>query len=107
MQILYKLGATKIVVLGLGPMGCLPALRALDPAGVCLKPLSDLSTAHNGGMVLGLDALKSKFPSLTIVQGHFFDFFSERLTNPAKYGNLITLCYMYALLHTMKIDVTI
>jgi len=73
-----------------------------------LKPLLDLGTAHNGGMMLALDALESMLPTLTILRTHFYDFFLERLENPSKYGKPTTpVATLYVLAHLVHVEVTV
>jgi len=85
-KILYSLGARKIVIAGLGPMGCIPALRALDVNGSCSAPVSAVAFAHNDAVKGALIQLEQFLPRLTIVHAHFYDFLLERLENPSKYG---------------------
>jgi phospholipase/lecithinase/hemolysin len=83
---LYSSGARKIVVAGLGPIGCIPALRALDDSGSCSAPASAVASAHNDAMKGALAQLEQLLPHLTIVHAQFYDFLLERLENPSKYG---------------------
>jgi len=85
-KVLYSSGARKIVVFGLGPMGCLPALRALEETGSCSAPVSALAVGHNEAMKGALSQMQQFLPRLTIVQAHFYEFFSERLQHPSNYG---------------------
>nr|XP_016459169.1 PREDICTED: GDSL esterase/lipase 5-like [Nicotiana tabacum] len=49
-QELYEKGARKFGFLSLSPLGCLPALRALNPGGGCFEAASDLALAHNNAL---------------------------------------------------------
>lgn len=74
-----------------GPFGCLPALRAMSQSDVCVDGATQLSMAHNGGVALVLDNLQAALPDFTILRGHFFSFFMERLDNPTAHGTLICI----------------
>lgn len=83
---LYSFGARKIVVAGLGPMGCIPAIRASDESGSCSAPVSAVAAAHNDAVQGALSQLEQFLPRLTIVHAQFYDFLLERMENPSKYG---------------------
>ncbi|KAG0622100.1 hypothetical protein M758_3G072300 [Ceratodon purpureus] len=85
-KMLYSFGARKIVVAGLGPMGCIPALRARDESGSCSAPVSAVASAHNNAVQGALSQLEQFLPRLTIVHAQFYDFLLERLENPSKHG---------------------
>lgn len=99
-QVLYSSGARKIVIFGLGPMGCLPSLRALDPAGSCSAPVAAVAAAHNEAMRVALSQIEQFLPRLTIVQAQFYQFFSERLHNPSSYGTCCSRPSYYPHLNT-------
>jgi hypothetical protein len=52
-QVLYEKGGRKFGFLSLSPLGCLPALRALNPKaseGGCFEEACALAQAHNNAL---------------------------------------------------------
>ncbi|KAJ8548854.1 hypothetical protein K7X08_029835 [Anisodus acutangulus] len=89
-QELYEKGARKFGFLSLSPLGCLPALRALNPneeaAGGCFQAASDLALAHNNALTIVLTSLQHILQGFKYCNSNFYDWLLDRVNNPAKYG---------------------
>ncbi|XP_028795851.1 GDSL esterase/lipase 5-like [Neltuma alba] len=85
-QRLYENGGRKFGFLSLGPLGCLPALRALNPEGGCLEAASALALAHNNALSSVLASLQLALPAFSYSDSNFYDWLHDRIHNPATYG---------------------
>ncbi|XP_057522060.1 GDSL esterase/lipase 7-like [Amaranthus tricolor] len=88
LQRLYDLGARKIVVFELGPIGCIPSImRGLRPKGIkCDENKNKIVSLFNNELGLMLNNL-----SLTLQHSHFIigrahSLAYDAIINPAKYG---------------------
>ncbi|XVF35199.1 hypothetical protein REPUB_Repub18cG0124800 [Reevesia pubescens] len=71
----------------LSPLGCLPALRALnfkDNEGKCLEAASALAQAHNNALKAVLSNLEHTRPQ--ILDFNFYEWLDDRVNNPSKYS---------------------
>ena len=90
-QEIYKKGGRKFVFLGLGPWGCSPLFKALvkpGNRGACLEELTTLVKLHNKALSEVLPKLESELKGLKYSTADFYNFLSERINNPSKYGML-------------------
>ncbi|XVF48828.1 hypothetical protein PTKIN_Ptkin03bG0219700 [Pterospermum kingtungense] len=88
-QVLYERAARKFGFLSLSPLGCLPALRALnfkDNEGKCLEAASALAQAHNSALKAVLAGLEQVLPGFKYCNSNFYDWLDDRINNPSKYG---------------------
>ncbi|XP_047164887.1 GDSL lipase-like [Vigna umbellata] len=88
-QILYEKGARKFGFLSLSPLGCLPALRSLNPEsdkGGCFEAASALGLAHNNALSNVLTSLKEVLEGFMYSNSNFFDWLLDRIDNPTNYG---------------------
>ncbi|XP_077236469.1 GDSL esterase/lipase 5-like [Tasmannia lanceolata] len=88
-QVLYEKGGRKFGFLGLSPLGCLPALRALNPNpkdGVCYEEASALALAHNNALSAVLTSLEHIFKGFKYSHSNFYNWLSDRMDNPSKYN---------------------
>ncbi|KAL4180842.1 hypothetical protein AMTRI_Chr12g268110 [Amborella trichopoda] len=90
-QGLYQKGARKFGFLGLSPLGCLPALRAVNPnpnnnEGGCFEDASALAQAHNGAISTVLRSLEHHLKGFKHANSNFYNWLADRMINPAKYG---------------------
>ena len=88
-QTLYEKGARKFGFLSLSPLGCLPALRALNPEankGGCLEAASALALAHNHALSNVLTSLEHILKGFKYSNSNFYDWLQDRINNPTNYG---------------------
>lgn len=95
-QRLYNLGARKLVVVGLGPIGCMPSIitingftntRTIDSQG-CVEEVDQMVSYFNDGLSEVIQNLRSTLPDFIISQGSIHQLIKDVLANPSKYGNI-------------------
>ncbi|KAJ7955378.1 GDSL esterase/lipase 1-like [Quillaja saponaria] len=88
-QVLYEKGGRKFGFLSLSPLGCLPALRALNPKaseGGCFEAASALAVAHNNAVKAVLTSLEHILKGFKYCNSNFYDWLLDRIDNPSKHG---------------------
>ncbi|CAI9094319.1 OLC1v1030039C1 [Oldenlandia corymbosa var. corymbosa] len=87
------LGATRVVVPGNFPIGCLPVYRdnPIDGSGgydsnQCLAGLNRLAIAHNEVLKEAIEQLKEEYPNTAIVYADYYNAFLSVLTNAENLG---------------------
>lgn len=108
-QALYQKGGRKFGFLSLSPLGCLPALRALNPKaseGGCFEEACALALAHNNALSSVLRSLEYTLKGFKYCNSNFYDWLHDRINNPAKHGTCILLyLYMnYTILYIFSVD---
>ncbi|KAM7525944.1 hypothetical protein LguiA_015846 [Lonicera macranthoides] len=86
---LHELGARKFIVVGIGPLGCIPFVRALHlvPAGKCSVTVNTLIRGYNQRLVKVLDALNQETGLDTIfVYANSYNVVRDIILNYHKYG---------------------
>lgn len=93
---LYNGGARKVVVVGLGLIGCAPGARANNPAqpGECVMVENQLALAFNAALRQLVDGLRAAYTEFNIVIGYTSDTFSAIIADGASYGltNVTSAC---------------
>ncbi|CAI9097352.1 OLC1v1033752C1 [Oldenlandia corymbosa var. corymbosa] len=89
-QELYGRGARKFAFLSLCPLGCLPALRALNPKGHeagCFEDASALASAHNNALKMGLlPDLQALLKGFKYSNPNFYDWLLDKINHPTDHG---------------------
>ncbi|KAL1212501.1 GDSL esterase/lipase [Cardamine amara subsp. amara] len=85
---LYSLGLRKIFIAGVGPLGCIPNLRAigLAPPGRCIDGVNKILGTFNQGLRSLVDQLNKRSPGAIYVYGNTYNAIGDILNNPAAYG---------------------
>ncbi|XP_057840656.1 GDSL esterase/lipase At2g42990 [Cryptomeria japonica] len=86
---LYNLGATRIAVINVPPLGCLPIERTSGSflnKGACDEKINQASSRFNSGLNAAIAGLKPTFPTLRIASLDYHNLISEFIANPSKYG---------------------
>ncbi|XP_017246350.1 GDSL esterase/lipase EXL3-like [Daucus carota subsp. sativus] len=87
-QELYKLGARRIGVFGIPPIGCLPSQRTLQ-GGVernCADNYNELAQLFNAKLSVELNSLNNRLPQARMVYLDVYNSLMEVILNPKKYG---------------------
>ncbi|KAM0849513.1 hypothetical protein ACQ4PT_053694 [Festuca glaucescens] len=82
---LHALGARKVDLNGLPPMGCLPMERALL-GGACTEEYNAVAEGFNAGLRTLIDRLNAELVGARIVYGDVYGPVSDALGHPASYG---------------------
>lgn len=94
-QEIYQLGGRKFGFVNMGPLGCLPAMKAIKlqqgGTGECLEEATILVKLHNRALPEVLQKLESKLKGFKYTIFDFYTTAKERMDNPSKYGILIAL----------------
>ncbi|KAM3240773.1 hypothetical protein ACQJBY_054044 [Aegilops geniculata] len=81
---LHALGARKVDLNGMPPMGCLPMERALG--GACTEEYNAVAEDYNSGLRAVIDRLNGELGGARIVYGDVYGPVSDALAHPASYG---------------------
>ncbi|XP_055801028.1 acetylajmalan esterase-like [Solanum dulcamara] len=89
-----QLGATRVLVPSIYPLGCLPLYltsfpdnntSGYDQLG-CLRNYNDFASYHNRYVVRAIANLQRQFPNVSIVYGDFYGAILSLLRSPASFG---------------------
>ncbi|KAL5831401.1 hypothetical protein ACOSQ3_016823 [Xanthoceras sorbifolium] len=86
---LHKLGARKFVVVGVGPLGCIPFVRAINllPRGECSIKVNQIIQGYNQKLSQQLNRLNQKMgPEAIFVYANSYDIFTSIIINHHQYG---------------------
>ncbi|XWS48009.1 hypothetical protein CRYUN_Cryun13aG0035200 [Craigia yunnanensis] len=84
--VLHNLGARKLMLFGLGPMGCIPLQRVLGTSGKCQERTNKLALSFNKAANETLINLERKLPKASFRFGDAYDVLDDVIRNPFKYG---------------------
>ncbi|CAN6446748.1 unnamed protein product [Victoria cruziana] len=89
---LYSLGARKIVVVNVGPLGCMPSqIARADTNGQCVDRVNQEVMAFNTQLFELVKKINSTLPGSIFVHYNVYDVFMDIADNPSKYGKF----YLY------------
>ncbi|CAM6099719.1 unnamed protein product [Calypogeia fissa] len=85
---LYHLGARKITVFNVGPLGCIPAQLAMNNVqdGRCIEYINDYVQGFNAAMGLLLNTLTVQLQGSTFLYGNAYDLMIDKILHPSNYG---------------------
>lgn len=88
MRDLYKLGARKIDLTGLPPMGCLPLERATNPESrdACNERYNRVAWDFNSKLQRLINQLNKELSGVTIVYGDIYYLFMDVIKKPMTFG---------------------
>jgi phospholipase/lecithinase/hemolysin len=87
-QSLYKMGARKMMVAGLPPLGCLPVQKSLRGAGSggCVTEQNEAAERYNAALQKALSKLEADSPGAKIAYVDIYTPLKDMAENPKKYG---------------------
>lgn len=94
MKRLSELGARKFVVADVGPLGCIPYVRALEfiPAGECSAGANQLSEGYNKKLKRMINKLNQEMgPKSVFVYANTYGIVMEIIQQYRQYGKLFFL----------------
>ncbi|KAJ1260805.1 hypothetical protein BS78_10G260400 [Paspalum vaginatum] len=83
---LYELGARKLGVINVGPVGCVPRVRVLNATGACSDAMNQLAVGFNGALRSLLAGLAPKLPGLAYSLADSSALTQATLANPLALG---------------------
>ncbi|XP_010273222.1 PREDICTED: GDSL esterase/lipase 5-like [Nelumbo nucifera] len=85
---IHDRGGRKFAFLNMGPLGCLPGMRALAPGrkGGCLKDASHLAKLHNAAFSQLLLKLESQLDGFKYSNINLYSYISQIMEHPTNYG---------------------
>ncbi|XP_068636387.1 GDSL esterase/lipase 7 [Aristolochia californica] len=84
---LYELGARKIVLVGIGALGCIPSqLAMVNGNDSCVERVNYIVSAFNERLQQLVPSLNSTLPGSYFVFHDVYSVFSDIVHNPSKYG---------------------
>lgn len=87
LQRLYNLGARKIVVSEIGPIGCVPAITSQNKhKGKCVEHKNRLVAEYNSMLPAMLQNLTSSLQGSSFLNGHAYRLAYDAIINPSNYG---------------------
>ncbi|KAL2895403.1 GDSL esterase/lipase EXL3 [Bienertia sinuspersici] len=87
-QDLYKLGARRIGIFNIPPLGCVPSQRTVG-GGIlreCAENYNQACQLFNSKLSAAIDSLSSKLPNSKLVYVDIYTTFLDLIQNPNKYG---------------------
>ncbi|XP_006356553.1 GDSL esterase/lipase 5-like [Solanum tuberosum] len=87
----YKAGGRKFVMLNLGPLGCVPSVRALNlqkgvTNGSCMEEVTNIAKMFNSALPKMLKHLEKQLPGFKYTIFNTFKVLAESIDNPTKFG---------------------
>ncbi len=82
---LYASGARKVVLFGVGLIGCSPSVRSANN-GSCVNPGNELALGYNEGLKLVVDGFHTAVPDFLLVLTNSYDLISDMVKNPTSFG---------------------
>ncbi|PSS33631.1 GDSL esterase/lipase [Actinidia chinensis var. chinensis] len=84
---LYNLGARKIVMFEIGPIGCIPSItRQIKHNGTCVEDVNKAVAIFNNHLPSMLKNLNTTLPGSNFVLGHAYSLATNVISNPKLYG---------------------
>ncbi|GFP95234.1 GDSL esterase/lipase exl3 [Phtheirospermum japonicum] len=89
-QDLYKLGARRIGVFGLPPLGCLPSQRTLKGGAEreCVDLYNQAAEMFNYKLSAEMDSINTRYPAARIIYIDIYKLPLDVIHNPQKYGTI-------------------
>jgi phospholipase/lecithinase/hemolysin len=96
-QTLYSYGARKMVLFGIGQIGCSPnELAQQSPDGVtCVDDINSANQMFNTRLKGVVDQLNNELPDAKLIYINSYGIFQDVISNPSAYGNLISFLNIF------------
>ncbi|RVX06544.1 GDSL esterase/lipase 7 [Vitis vinifera] len=83
----HQLGARKMVLVGIGPLGCIPSqLSMVSSNNGCVDRVNNLVTLFNSRLIQLTSTLNASLPGSFFVYQNIYNIFSNMVRDPSKYG---------------------
>ncbi|TKY71787.1 GDSL esterase/lipase [Spatholobus suberectus] len=84
-EAMHRMGAKRLIVVGVLPLGCVPLVKTIRNQESCVKPLNDVAYSFNAKLLQQLNNLKTKV-GLQAALVDVYGMIQNAVTNPKKYG---------------------
>lgn len=93
---IYKLGARRVAIFSLGPVGCVPARALLPGAPVdrCFGKMNKMVKNYNFGLENLVKDIPNKYPGAAGAYGLIYNMVQLLRATPTRYGNLISSLFV-------------
>jgi len=85
LQEMHRLGARRLIIVGVLPLGCIPLIKTLRNAEGCDQSLNSVAHAFNAKLLQQLNFLKTKLGLKTALVD-VYGMIQRAVTNPKQYG---------------------
>ena len=85
MQLMHRLGATRLVVVGVPPLGCMPLVKTLMEKTGCVESYNKVAFSFNSKIQTKLSTLKAKL-RMKIAFVDAYSIIDNAVNNPTLYG---------------------
>lgn len=75
-----------MVLVGSGPLGCIPAFRSKSSDNNCIDSVNNLITPFNSRLVQMTNTLSNSLPGSVFVYQNTYDLSVDMIRNPSTYG---------------------
>ncbi|WOK95436.1 GDSL esterase/lipase 7 [Canna indica] len=90
-KIIYKAGARKMLLAGIGPLGCIPdQLARNNITSGCAEEANELARQFNQYLIQTIVRLNDTLPGSSFVYENIYDRFYDIVQHPSKYGFLVS-----------------
>nr|XP_004242242.1 GDSL esterase/lipase 5-like [Solanum lycopersicum] len=88
---IYKEGGRKFVMLNVGPIGCIPTIKAFNfqmgvTNGSCMEEITNMTKMFNSALPQMFKKLEKQLRGFKYTIFNFFKVFGDSIDNPTKYG---------------------
>ncbi|KAG4945648.1 hypothetical protein AAZX31_15G076600 [Glycine max] len=84
-EAMHRLGARRLIIVGVLPLGCIPLIKTIRNVEDCDKSLNSVAYSFNAKLLQQLDNLKTKLGLKTALVD-VYGMIQRAVTNPKKYG---------------------
>jgi phospholipase/lecithinase/hemolysin len=97
LRTLYNNGARKMVLFGIGQIGCSPNILATrSPDGVtCVEEINSANQIFNSKLKGLVDQFNNQLPDSKVIYVNSYGIFQDIISNPSAYGNLISILNIF------------
>lgn len=95
LQRLYTLGARKVIIAGLGLMGCIPSILSQSSTSQCSEEVNQLVLPFNANTKTMINNLNTNLPGARITFIDIHNMIQDILANPGSYGNFSSTYLLY------------
>lgn len=101
-QTLLNLGARKLGIISVAPIGCCPSQRIFNATGGCIEELNDHAKAFHSMLDVLMHKLTSEFEGLKYSLGNAFEMTINVIQNPLAFSKQFLLVNGVTLKHEQK-----